>query len=306
MVQRLLAFARRQPLQPVAVDLPKLVTGMAELISSTTGPQIKVVVDAAQDLPPAKADPNQLEMAVLNLAVNARDAMPEGGTLRISVEAATVGRQHRSQLEPGRYLLLSVADTGTGMDEATLARAVEPFFSTKGVGKGTGLGLSMVHGLAQQLGGAVTIRSTVGVGTNVELWLPQSRSSSMAAEEASFGQVELTGQGTVLLVDDEDVVRLSTADMLIELGYQVVEASSAEEAQSLLNRGLNPQLVITDHLMPGMSGTELARTLQSQRQGIKVLVISGYADTSGIDPDLPRLTKPFRNAELAASLAALN
>jgi PAS domain S-box-containing protein len=305
LVQRLLAFARRQPLQPVAVDLSKLVAGMAELISSTTGPQIKVVVDAAQDLPPAKADPNQLEMAVLNLAVNARDAMPEGGTLRISVEAATVGRQHRSQLKPGRYLVLSVADTGTGMDEATLARAVEPFFSTKGVGKGTGLGLSMVHGLALQLGGAVTIRSTVGVGTNVELWLPQGKSASAATEAAAAEEAELVGRGTVLLVDDEDVVRLSTADMLIELGYEVVEASSAEEALRLLNRGLNPQLVVTDHLMPGMSGTELARTVQSQRQGIKVLVISGYAETTGIAPDLPRLGKPFRNAELAASLSAL-
>jgi PAS domain S-box-containing protein len=305
LVQRLLAFARRQPLQPVAVDLPKLVAGMAELISSTTGPQIKVVVDAGQNLPPAQADPNQLEMAVLNLAVNARDAMPEGGTLRISVEAATVGRQHRSNLKPGRYLLLSVADTGTGMDEATMTRAVEPFFSTKGVGKGTGLGLSMVHGLALQLGGAVNIRSTVGVGTNVELWLPQSESISAETDTSNVQQTLLTGRGTVLLVDDEDVVRLSTADMLIELGYEVVETSSAEEAMRVLNRGLNPQIVVTDHLMPGMSGTELARTLRSERAGLKVLIISGYAETAGIDTDLPRLAKPFRNAELAASLAAL-
>jgi CheY-like chemotaxis protein len=192
------------------------------------------------------------------------------------------------------------------MDEVTLARAVEPFFSTKGVGKGTGLGLSMVHGLALQLGGAVTIRSTVGVGTNVELWLPQGRSASATTEAAATQQSELVGLGTVLLVDDEDLVRLSTADMLIDLGYEVVEASSAEEALRLLNRGLNPQLVVTDHLMPGMSGTELARTVQSQRQGIKILVISGYAETSGVAPDLPRLGKPFLNAELAASLAALN
>jgi PAS domain S-box-containing protein len=306
LVQRLLAFARRQPLQPVAVDLPKLVAGMAELISSTTGPQIEVVIDAGKELPPAKADPNQLEMAVLNLAVNARDAMPEGGTLRISVEAATVGRQHRSELKPGRYLMLSVADTGTGMDEATLARAVEPFFSTKGVGKGTGLGLSMVHGLALQLGGTVTIRSTVGVGTNVELWLPQGESTLASIEAAATEQADLVGRGTVLLVDDEDVVRLSTADMLVELGYQVVEASSAEEALRLLSDGLEPDIVVTDHLMPGMSGTELARTVQSHGVGIKVLVISGYAETSGIAPDLPRLGKPFRNAELAASLAALS
>lgn len=232
--------------------------------------------------------------------------MPSGGALRISVEAATVNRQHRSKLKPGRYLVLSVADTGTGMDEATLARAIEPFFSTKGIGKGTGLGLSMVHGLALQLGGTVTIQSTIGAGTNVELWLPQGTGELASIGTADAEQPKLVGRGTVLLVDDEDVVRLSTAHMLIELGYDVVEARSAEEALKLFNRGLNPQLVVTDHLMPGISGTELARTLQSERQGIKVLVISGYAETSGIDPDLPRLAKPFRNAELAASLAALS
>ena len=306
LVQRLLAFARRQPLQATSVDLTPLVRGMANLISSTTGPQIKVVVDAAEDLPPAKADPNQLEMAILNLAVNARDAMPEGGILRISVDAETVGRQHRTQLAPGRYILLSVADTGSGMDEATLNRAVEPFFSTKGVGKGTGLGLSMVHGLASQLGGALTIRSTPGVGTNVEFWLPRSAEPLAIPElSADFAPVA-KGSGTVLLVDDEDIVRLSTADMLIELGYKVVEAASAEEALKLVDRGLRPDLLVTDHLMPGMSGTELARTLQNLRPSAKVLIVSGYAEAEGIAPDLPRLTKPFRNADLAASLAALN
>ncbi|WP_205479510.1 PAS domain S-box protein [Sphingomonas arenae] len=305
LVQRLLAFARRQPLQPVAVDVGELVAGMGDLIASTTGPQIRVTVDVAPDLPPAKADPNQLEMALLNLAVNARDAMPEGGSLRISAESATVGRQHRSGLRPGRYLQLSVADTGIGMDEATLARAVEPFFSTKGVGKGTGLGLSMVHGLASQLGGAVTIRSTQGVGTNVELWLPEgqpTRSAEAPAKETSAAP----GRGKVLLVDDEDLVRLSTADMLIELGYDVVEAASAEEALRLLDRGLYPEFVVTDHLMAGMSGTDLARKLQGERPGMKVLVVSGYAETAGIAADLPRLTKPFRSADLARSLAALS
>jgi CheY-like chemotaxis protein/two-component sensor histidine kinase len=305
LVQRLLAFARRQPLQATGIELTPLVRGMADLVSSTTGPQIKVVVDAAEGLPLAKADPNQLEMAILNLAVNARDAMPEGGTLRISVDVETIGRQHRTHLKPGRYLLLSVADTGSGMDVATLKRAVEPFFSTKGVGKGTGLGLSMVHGLASQLGGALTIRSTPGVGTNVELWLPQSTETFVTAEPtvdlAPVPQVS----GTALLVDDEDLVRLSTADMLIELGYTVVEATSAEEALKLVGRGLRPDLLVTDHLMPGMSGTELARALMESRPTIKVLIVSGYAETEGIAPDLPRLTKPFRNADLAASLAAL-
>lgn len=305
LVQRLLAFARRQPLQPVAVDLGLLVAGMGELVASTTGPQIKVVVDAARDLPPAKADPNQLEMAVLNLAVNARDAMPDGGTLRISVRAATIGRQHRSNLKPGPYLHLSVADSGTGMDEVTLSRAIEPFFSTKGIGKGTGLGLSMVHGLATQLGGALTIHSTPGVGTNVELWLPQGDAQTGTPLALERAPALAARRGTVLLVDDEDLVRLSTAEMLIELGHEVVEAGSAEEALRLLNGGLFPDLVVTDHLMPGMSGTELARRIQAERPNVKVLIVSGYAEAVGIAPDLPRLTKPFRNLELAASLDSL-
>jgi CheY-like chemotaxis protein/two-component sensor histidine kinase len=292
-------------LQPNAVDLRELTKGMAELVASTTGPQIKVVVEAPPDLPPARVDANQLEMAILNLAVNARDAMPDGGTLRVSVDLETVGRQHRSGLKPGRYLCLSVADTGTGMDEATLARAIEPFFSTKGVGKGTGLGLSMAHGLASQLGGALTIRSTLGVGTNVELWLPRGEKQAPPAEATAEDKHLAAGKGTVLLVDDEELVRLSTADMLIELGYAVVEAASADEALRLLNRGLDPDAVVTDHLMPGMSGTELAQALRGERPSTKVLVVSGYAESAGIAPDLPRLTKPFRITELAASLATL-
>ena len=164
LVQRLLAFARRQPLRATSVDLATLVRGMADLIASTTGPQIRVSVVVPDPLPLAWGDPNQLEMALLNLAVNARDAMPEGGALRISAAEESVALSHRAKLTPGRYLRLSVADTGTGMDEATLARAVEPFFSTKGIGKGTGLGLSMVHGLASQLGGALTISEPTGLG----------------------------------------------------------------------------------------------------------------------------------------------
>ncbi|WP_375452174.1 PAS domain S-box protein [uncultured Devosia sp.] len=305
LVQRLLAFARRQPLQPTSVDLAPLVRGMAELVSSTTGPQIKVVVDAAEGLPLANADPNQLEMAILNLAVNARDAMPHGGTLRISVDAEMVGPHHRAGVAPGPYMRLSVADTGTGMDSETLQRAVEPFFSTKGIGKGTGLGLSMVHGLASQLGGALTIRSAPGIGTNVELWLPQSSQLPSADPPVEGVMQPDAGKGTALLVDDEDLVRFSTADMLTELGYSVVEASSAEDALRLVNAGLHPDLLVTDHLMPGMSGTELARALLAGQPGMKVLVVSGYADVEGIAPDLARLTKPFRHHDLAAGLAAL-
>ncbi|HEV2602021.1 MAG TPA: PAS domain S-box protein [Microvirga sp.] len=305
LVQRLLAFARRQPLQSVAVDVGQLVAGMGDLVSSTTGPQIRVVVEAQDDLPPAQADPNQLEMALLNLAVNARDAMPEGGTLRISANAEKVGPKHRSGLRPDTYISLSVADTGAGMDEATLARATEPFFSTKGIGKGTGLGLSMVHGLTSQLGGALTIQSRPGMGTNVELWLPRST----MVPEATAGAVELAEppatRRTALLVDDEELVRMSTADMLGDLGYEVVEAASGEEALRLVSKGEKFDLLVTDHLMPGINGTDLARAVRSARPGVPILLVSGYAEREGVDPDLPRLTKPFRKDELASSLAQL-
>jgi PAS domain S-box-containing protein len=305
LVQRLLAFARRQPLLSVPVDVAKLVTGMADLVASTTGPQIKVVVDTADDLPPAMADPNQLEMALLNLAVNARDAMPDGGTLRISASAERIGTGHPSHVRAGRYIRLSVADTGSGMDEATLARAVEPFFSTKGIGKGTGLGLSMVHGLASQLGGALTIRSRPGLGTNVELWLPESTAAPQPAEPLSEPATSAARQGTALLVDDEELVRLSTADMLNDLGYRVIEAASAEDALRLLHAGERFDLLVTDHLMPGMNGTDLARAIRTLRPRVPVLLVSGYAETEGIPADLPRLTKPFRKDELASSLEQL-
>ena len=300
LVQRLLAFARRQPLQTVAVDVAALVRGMVDLIASTTGPQIRISVELADDLPSARADPNQLEMALLNLAVNARDAMPDGGTLRISATEALIASSAR--LAPGSYVRLSVADTGVGMEEAVLARAVEPFFSTKGLGKGTGLGLSMVHGLASQLGGTLDIQSQPGVGTNIELWLPVSLEPQDPHDPADPARPALPRAGTVLLVDDEELARASTADMLADLGYQVVEASSAEEALRLLHNGVKPELLVTDHLMPGMNGSELARIVRAERPGVQVLLVSGYADADGVAPDLPRLLKPFRIAELAAGL----
>ena len=302
LVQRLLAFARRQPLQPRAVDVGALVSGMADLVASTSGPQTRVVVDVADGLPAAFADPNQLEMAILNLSVNARDAMPEGGRLSIAVRAADVAEGHRTGLKPGRYVRLSVADTGNGMDAETLQRAIEPFFSTKGVGKGTGLGLSMVHGLAAQLGGALTIESRVDLGTNVELWLPSTQESAQAPER-SDEEAALRGAGRALVVDDEDTVRASTAAMLADLGYEVIEANSAEAALRLVERGLRPGLLVTDHLMPGRSGTELARDLLRRLPHARALIVSGYAELDEIAPDLPRLVKPFRQSELAAILA---
>ena len=305
LVQRLLAFARRQPLQTSSVDVAKLLNGMADLVASTIGPQIKVVVDVPANLPAAIADLNQLEMAMLNLSVNARDAMLEGGTMRISASTETIGIGHRSKLPVGEYLCLSVADTGIGMDATTLAHAVEPFFSTKGIGKGTGLGLSMVHGLASQLNGALTLHSAPGLGTNVELWLP--RSTTEPSEALRIEQLPESPllRGTVLLVDDEELVRASTAYMLAELGYCVVEAASGEQALELMHTEQQFDLLVTDHLMPGISGTVLARAVRHSRPNTAILIISGYAEREGIDPDLPRLNKPFRKYELAARLAGM-
>ncbi|USI71435.1 PAS domain S-box protein [Sphingomonas morindae] len=299
LVHRLLAFARRQPLQPQPVDLSALVAGMAELITRTSGPQIRITVDAPAGLPRAHADANQLEMALLNLAVNARDAMPEGGALGIEVRVAT---DRPAELAPGRYILLALTDTGIGMDAETLARAVEPFFSTKGLGRGTGLGLSMVHGLARQLGGTLRLASTPGVGTRAELWLPVDERAPRLAEPHAGNGAATEQAGLALLVDDEAIVRATTAEMLIDLGYRVVEADSAERALALLDKGLDPDLLVSDHLMPGMSGSELARAARGPRPTLPVLIISGYADLEKLAPDLPHLAKPFRRDELARAL----
>ncbi|TMJ12397.1 MAG: PAS domain S-box protein, partial [Alphaproteobacteria bacterium] len=304
LVQRLLAFARRQPLQPGPVDLADLIQGMAELIDSTSGPQIKVRIEVQNDLPPARGDVNQLEMALLNLSVNARDAMADGGTLTLAASAEQVTSGHRSKLKPGEYLCLSVSDTGSGMDEATAARAIEPFFSTKGVGKGTGLGLSMVHGLASQLGGGMVLSSRPGFGTRVDLYLPIS-SADPAPRGDSDSPHSTAGAGTVLLVDDEPAVRSSTRELLEDLGYAVVEAESGEKAAAIIER-IEVDYLVTDHLMPGMTGTDLAMRVREQRPDIGVLIVSGYAELDGIPPNLRRLAKPFRLEELAQSLASLS
>jgi nitrogen-specific signal transduction histidine kinase/CheY-like chemotaxis protein len=306
LVHRLLSFARRQPLQPVPVDVPALVAGMTDLIASTLGPQIKLLVTPQDGVSPAVADPNQLEMALLNLCVNARDAMPSGGTLHLTVSSSAVKEGQSGQISAGDYICLSVADTGVGMDEETQRRAVEPFYSTKGLGRGTGLGLSMAHGLAAQLGGALTIDSTPGEGTTICLWLPASEGQVQDRPTSRPSAIAPFHGGTALLVDDEDLVRESAAQMLSDLGYIVNCTTSADEAQTLIDQGLEPDLLITDHLMPGMTGTELARSVLRQLPRTQVLIMSGYADASGIDPDLPRLTKPFRQADLGAALLQLS
>ena len=305
LVQRLLAFARRQPLQSGAVDVPTLIGGMIDLIASTCGPQIKVQVDLEEGLATAEADANQLEMAILNLAVNARDAMPNGGILTISAACEDVEGGHGTGARPGPYIRIAIADTGTGMDDATMARAIEPFFSTKGIGMGTGLGLSMAHGLASQLGGALTVASKPGVGSKITLWLPRSGKPASAISIPGATPSTAKRLGTALLVDDEDLVRATTAEMLAELGYEVVEAISAVEALDRLAANSRVSLVVTDHLMPGMTGAELAKKVKARWPDVPVLIVSGYAEMEGIDSDLPRLTKPFRGADLAASLAIL-
>jgi len=305
LVQRLLAFARRQPLQPTAINMRVLMAGMGELVASTTGPQVSVVVDAPEDLPFAQADHNQVEMAILNLAVNARDAMPDGGTLRISA-ASGEAQRGQSDLKAGRYVIVSVADTGIGMDPATVKRAIEPFFSTKGIGKGTGLGLSMVHGLAQQLGGGIRIFSQPGLGTNVELWLPIAHEAAKPTQQTATARgTEVQARGRALLVDDEAHVRASTAHMLEEIGFDVLEAESAEQALDLLRSGEDVDILVSDHLMPGMDGTQLIQAAWAMKPGLPSLVVSGYAEVDGIAPDLPRLTKPFRSDELGAAIASI-
>lgn len=305
LVQRLLAFARRQPLQTVDVDVGVLVSGMAELVASSSSPRIRLVVDIGDDLLPAVADPNQLEMAILNLSVNACDAMPDGGTLTLGARNARVADDER--IAAGRYIVVSVADTGFGMDEQTRQRAIEPFFSTKGIGKGTGLGLSMAHGLASQLGGRLTIDSAPGTGTTIHLWLPVgSRPGAISEDEDTA--VDITGEhrGTALVVDDEDSVRMCTSDALEDMGYRIVEASSAEEALRALDDGLMPAVLVTDHLMPGMTGAELARTVRARLPGTAIVIVSGYTSMADFDPGLTILNKPFRQHELTASVETAN
>jgi signal transduction histidine kinase len=303
LVQRLLAFARKQPLQPQPVDVTTLIGGMRELIASTLGTPVHLEVDIPPGLPAAVAEITQLEMALLNLAVNAKDAMPAGGTLRITATAEQVTSPNHASLRAGTYVRITMADTGIGMDEATLNRAVEPFFSTKGIGKGTGLGLSMVHGLALQLGGGLVIASTPHRGTTVNLYLPASPSPAEPPEQPIPANPAARA-GTALVVDDEEVVRATTADMLAELGYRVLQAGSAAEALKLLE-STDIDLLITDHVMPGMSGTALAYAIRTYRPKLPVLVISGFAELDGVAPDVPRLAKPFRSADLAATLAAI-
>jgi CheY-like chemotaxis protein len=304
LVQRLLAFARRQDLRPRSVNVGALLHGMTDLIRRSLDPAIDVRISHSDDLPPARVDPNQLELAILNLAINARDAMPRGGVLRISASGETVSKDGR--LNQGQYVRISVADDGVGMDQHTLARAIEPFFSTKGVGKGTGLGLSMVHGFAAQLNGMLDLKSSPGAGTTAEIWLPVAAEAATAEEPQSRPLIVARQRATILLVDDEELVRTGTAEMLMDLGYDVVEASSGAEALRLLRSGEAPDLLITDYLMPGMNGVDLVEHAEPLAPQMRVMLITGYSRIDeGPGASLPRLAKPFRQADLAEFVADL-
>lgn len=303
LVQRLLAFARRQPLLATAVDLEALVDAMRTLLTTTLGPQIELNCDIAPGLSSVRADKHQLEMAILNLAVNARDAMKTGGRLDILVEQASLPLPER--LASGDYVRLTVKDNGSGMDAKTLRSATKPFFTTKEVGHGTGLGLSMVDGLTNQLGGGLEISSQLGVGTEVRLFLPVAKAAitSVEDETAPSGD-EGKREGDLLLVDDEPLVRMGTNNMLTDLGYHVTEAPDAQKALELIDDGFHPDIVITDHVMPGMTGAEFALRLRADHPDIAIMIISGYQGIDLIAPDIVRLSKPFRMAHLEASLAA--
>ncbi|ODP36329.1 ATP-binding protein [Sphingomonas turrisvirgatae] len=293
LVQRLLGFARRQALETRPVDLAALIGDMRDLITSSIGPAIELVIDAPAGLPAALADPNQLELAILNLCVNARDAMPNGGTLTLALDQAD------------GFVRLSVIDTGIGMDAATLARAVEPFYSTKELGKGTGLGLSMVHGLAAQLGGTFDLQSTPGHGTRADLALPVADAAADATDRRAVTATDESFRAlSILLVDDEELVRAGTAEMLRDMGHRVTQASGGGEALARLADDATFDIVVTDYMMPRMDGAALAAHVRERHPALPVLVVTGYAG-GDLDIGLPQLAKPFRQADLRAALAQL-
>jgi signal transduction histidine kinase len=303
LLQRLLGFARRQALKTEAVDLAGLLNGMRDLIASSVGPKIEVKLRCASDLHSALIDPNQLELAILNLTVNARDAMPDGGPLTILAEEVAMGPGSEPRLKPGLYIRLSVIDAGCGMDADALARAVEPFYSTKEIGHGTGLGLSMVHGLAAQLGGGFALTSAPGEGTRVDLYLPVAdRAAAVQTRVAAEPTRSVGRRLSVLLVDDEDIVRVATAEMIRDLGHDVEEAGSGAEALASLERGLSVDVMITDYMMPGMDGAMLARRVRKTHPELPILLITGYTGHTEEVLHLPRLAKPFGRTEIGEAL----
>ena len=305
LTQRLLSFSRKRDLQLRAVDVNRLVNDMEDLLARSLPENVRLKRRLEEGLWPALVDPEQLSLALLNLCINSRDAMPEGGMISINTRRRSLGSADTLDLPAGDYVSISVTDTGSGMTPAVLAQAFEPFFTTKEVGKGTGLGLSMVYGLTRQSGGTATIASVVGQGTTVELLLP--RSASAPEEEASAaGRPVMPGRSVkILVVDDDPGVRGVTATFLGELGHRVVEVPDGETALHVLEDVADIALVVTDLVMPGISGGELALRAQALRPGLPVMLLSGYADPGRVPEGFPMLRKPFRQADLARRVAEL-
>ncbi|WP_419900241.1 ATP-binding protein [Roseomonas sp. USHLN139] len=315
LTHRLLAFSRRQTLDPRPTDVARLAAGLGDLVTRTVGPSIKIEMTSAPNLWPTLVDANQLENALLNLCINARDAMPDGGRIRIEVENVTLDpRQAEPRgLSPGEYVSLGVTDTGTGMSPDIVERAFDPFFTTKPIGQGTGLGLSMIYGFAQQSGGQVRIHSEVGHGTTVRLYLPRHLTGAAAPEEVlpDTGLPTRAEPGeTVLVVDDEPSVRMLVVEVLRDLGYAAVEAEDGRSGLEILRSAARVDLLVSDVGLPGgMNGRQLADAGRTLRPGLKVLFITGYAESAvmGAHPTsgMSVLTKPFALEGLAAKIRAL-
>ncbi|QGY04501.1 response regulator [Methylobacterium mesophilicum SR1.6/6] len=302
LTKRLLSFSRAHDLQARAVDVNSLISGMSDLFGRSLGGLVTVRTDLEEGLPAVQVDPDQLELAVLNLCINARDAMPEGGAITVATRRLSIAGD--PEIADGTYLGISVTDEGTGIPEEILRRVCEPFFTTKAVGQGTGLGLAMVFGLAQQSKGRLAIDSEVGRGTRVELALPFATEMPEQAAQAA-GTAPVAGRrARVLIVDDDPQVRHVTASFLTGFGHSTTEAGDGEAALRLLG-GDRYDIVVADLAMPGMSGIELAAEIRERDPRLPVLILTGHAEAMQIPDDLPVLSKPFRSADLAARVAAL-
>jgi CheY-like chemotaxis protein len=298
----MLTFARQQELKTSSADLVALVAGMQDLLDRTLGPQFELRFNLPEGLPAAQVDANQIELAILNLAINARDAMPGGGVIRIGIDKAPA--PPGNGLKDAEYLRLSLSDTGCGMDDETMKKAIEPFFSTKPTGKGTGLGLSKVHGLAVQLGGMLQLESTVGQGTTATLWLPIADTPAPVAEPKPV-PMETGSSAIILVVDDDPLIAMSTVEMLEDLGHRAIEANSGAQALAILKDGQAIDLMLTDQAMPGMTGLELAEIARKERPKMPILLATGYADLPASQIKLPRLSKPYLQTELQEEINRL-
>ncbi|MDO8914287.1 MAG: response regulator [Phenylobacterium sp.] len=305
---QLLAFSRRQKLEPQLVNLNQTVESMRDLLQSTMASHARIETELDCDLWGAMIDPTQIELVILNLAINARDAMEVGGVLTVGTANVTLGQPRRAEEPPpGDYVMVAVSDTGTGMSSEVLAKVFEPFFTTKAVGKGSGLGLSQVFGLAKQSGGGVRIDTAPGEGTSVKVYLP--RCDDMAAPRALPPEAPrgIDGRPVVLLVDDDSAVREITAGMLDELGYCVVEAGSGGAALETLQQRPDIDLMLLDFAMPGMNGAEVAREAITRRPHLPIVFVTGYADVEALAHagDAGVIQKPFEDHELASKLRAV-